>query len=108
MMSSLYDQAINAACVAMHGHGGGIMEREKMKRAINAYNSAQPSLSNTEILCFILGWQGGTVHQVVEMLNNFTGNQLTAADIIDATPEEMRVLMRDAQSARHRWALSYA
>lgn len=51
-------------------------------------------MTNTEILCFVLGWQGGTVHQVAATLG------VAVDDVIIATPEKMRELCRLAQ----RWA----
>jgi hypothetical protein len=51
-------------------------------------------MSNTEILCFVLGWQGGTVHQTAERLG------VTTDDILNATPERMRELCRLAQQRR--------
>jgi len=49
-------------------------------------------VSNTEILCSVLGWQGATVHQVADELN------VKSKDIIEATPDDMRKLMRRAIS----------
>lgn len=49
-------------------------------------------LSNTEVLCFVLGWQGGTVHQVARCLPG-----VSVSDILDADAEQMRYLMRLAQ-----------
>lgn len=43
----------------------------------------QSGKTNTELLCYALGWQGGTIHQVAE------ATRLTHAQILnlDATPE---------------------
>ncbi len=51
-------------------------------------------LSNMEILCFVLGWQGGTIHQVAQLLD--VTNQL----ILDADYEVMQWLCRLAQLRR--------
>lgn len=51
-------------------------------------------MNNTEILCFVLGWQGGTVHQVSQKLN------ISITEILDANPEQMRELCRKAQQVR--------
>lgn len=53
-------------------------------------------ISNTEILMFILGWQGGTVHQVAEVLGISTGT------ILNADYDKMQDLMRLAQRKRTR------
>jgi len=52
-------------------------------------------MSNTEILCFILGWQGGTIHQVAQEMN------VLPTEILSATPDEMRALCRIAQRKRN-------
>ncbi len=52
-------------------------------------------MMNTEILCFVLGWQGGTVHMVSERLAVGTD------DILNASPERMRELCRLAQMKRN-------
>ena len=59
-------------------------ERQEQKRSIS-------TLSNTEILCFVLGWQGGTVHQVAEILH------VEIAAILDADHDQMHTLCRAAQ-----------
>jgi len=53
-----------------------------------------PRLTNTEILIFITGKQGGTVHQIAEKLG------VTASDIINADYERMQQLCRAAQTVR--------
>lgn len=53
------------------------------------------SLSNTHTLCFVLGWQGGTIHQVAQVLD------VTTTDIMNASEERMGQLCRIAQSV-HR------
>lgn len=55
-------------------------------------------MNNTAILCFILGWQGGTVHQVSEVLG------LSVSTILDANTSEMELLCRKAQTARYHSA----
>ena len=40
-------------------------------------------LTNTQVLCFCLGWQGGTIHQVADKL------QVTLDDILDADADKM-------------------
>lgn len=52
-------------------------------------------MTNLEILIFVLGWQGGTIHQVRDMLN-----VSNISDILDATPDDMRILCRRAQAAK--------
>lgn len=52
------------------------------------------SLTNTHILCFVLGWQGGTVHQVAQELG------VTTSDIIDAGDARMGELCRVAQKVQ--------
>ena len=55
-------------------------------------------ISNTEILMFIMGFQGGTVHQLAQVL------QETPSSIINADYEYMQHLMRVAQLyAIKRW-----
>ena len=49
------------------------------------------TVSNTVVLMFILGWQGGTIHQVAKELN------VTTDDILFADHEKMGTLMRIAQ-----------
>lgn len=51
-------------------------------------------MSNTEILCYILGWQGGTVHQVASELGE------TVETILHADDEQMGILARAAQQKR--------
>jgi hypothetical protein len=53
-------------------------------------------VTNTETLCFVLGWQGGTVHQVAERL------YVPVDDILTATPVRMRELCRLAQQRRDK------
>jgi hypothetical protein len=48
-------------------------------------------LSNTEILCFIVGWQGGALHQLAEKLGVSTN------EILNADYDQMQDLMRLAQ-----------
>lgn len=48
-------------------------------------------LNNTEILCFVLGLQGGTIHQVADTIHE---DEMT---ILDAGTDEMRTLCRIAQ-----------
>lgn len=53
--------------------------------------STDQVVTNTEILMFISGWQGGTVHQIAEHL----GVSITAIMLADY--EDMQRLMRLAQ-----------
>jgi hypothetical protein len=53
--------------------------------------TAPPQMYNTEVLCFVLGWQGGTVHQIAEVLN------VTTDAILSADWETMQWLCRLAQ-----------
>lgn len=66
-----------------------------MQPAIN--NNLDGYMSKTAILCFILGWQGGTVHQVAETLEVSTG------DILDASDRELGDLCRKAQAVKWQW-----
>lgn len=50
-------------------------------------------MSNAEILCFVLGWQGGTVHQVAEALD------VSVDLILEADIDTLRALCRGAQLA---------
>ncbi len=49
-------------------------------------------MSNTHTLCFILGWQGGTVHQVAKELG------VEVQEILDADEAYMGTLCRIAQA----------
>jgi hypothetical protein len=55
---------------------------------------ASGSLTNTAVLCFVLGWQGGTVFQVAEALRCDTD------DILEADYDGMGILCRRAQTVR--------
>ena len=52
------------------------------------------TMSTTEILCFVLGWQGGTVHQVARALD------VTTSHVLEATYDDMQDLCRQAQRVR--------
>ena len=52
-------------------------------------------ITNTTALMFTLGWQGGTIHQVSEVLN------VSPQFIIEANYIEMNVLLRQAQRIRN-------
>lgn len=52
------------------------------------------SISNTEILMFILGWQGGTIHQLADAMG------VPNWRIMNATYDDMQDLMRLAQQKR--------
>lgn len=41
----------------------------------------QPGLTNTEILCFLLGCQGGTIHQLSHTLGFSVSSILNAKDV---------------------------
>lgn len=53
------------------------------------------TLSNTEILLFVIGWQGGTVHQLAREL------MVTGDTILNADREAMEHLCRVAQRIRN-------
>jgi len=53
-------------------------------------------MPNTTVLMFIMGFQGGTVHQCAKHLNT------TTDDILNATSERMEDLMREAQVFRRK------
>lgn len=67
-------------------------------------NAAQ--LTNTTILLFICGKQGGTIHQLVKDLNSVKhpfvkfDKPITDDDVINAGYDEMHDLMRQAQMVR--------
>ncbi len=50
--------------------------------------------TSTEILCWVMGWQGGTVHQVAKRLN------ITTDAVLKASGETLRDLCRLAQELR--------
>jgi hypothetical protein len=54
------------------------MKLPKVLPEVNYERMKQQNLTNTEIACYLLGWQGGTVHQVAEI----TG--LSVKEIIDS------------------------
>src|SRR5690606_34632921 len=58
---------------------------------MEGYMSAHQFLSNTEVLMFITGWQGGTIHQLSKHLG------VSNEEIIDADYDKMQILMRLAQ-----------
>ena len=49
---------------------------------VNYERLKQPNLTNTEKACYLLGWQGGTVHQVAEE-TGLTVDQILKADDIE-------------------------
>lgn len=51
-------------------------------------------LTNTEVLCYVLGWQGGTVHQVQQAL------AVRLEGILESNAEAMGELCRRAQVYR--------
>lgn len=75
-------------CESGEIHGGQYDRRSEQPKQI---------MSNTAILCFVLGWQGGTIHQVAEELGCTTGH------ILDADYEVMGELCRKAQAANPRY-----
>lgn len=56
--------------------------------------AVERKLTNLEILCFVLGQQGGTVHQVARDLS------VTANEILEADYEKMQELCRAAQKVK--------
>lgn len=78
----------------MDGEG---LDREDIGRHFrNVYGLAYQKLNgyavhNTEVLLFVMGFQGGTVHQVAKYL------ETTTDDILYADNERMQDLMRKAQ-----------
>jgi len=68
---------------------------ETLIRAATAKRDCEQRLSNTEILMFVRGWQGGTVDQIAAELG------VTTLDIINADYDRMQDLMRLAQSKRN-------
>ena len=61
------------------------------KNKMSQYNA----VPNSIVLMFILGWQGGTIHQVAETLG------VSVADIQNADYLRMEELMRLAQTKRN-------
>lgn len=55
------------------------------------------NMSNTAILCFVLGWQGGTIYQVAKEIGCKTD------EILDADYEAIGELCRKAQAANPRY-----
>jgi len=45
-----------------------VLPKESQLPAVNIERLKQPDLRNTEIACYLLGWQGGTVFQVAREL----------------------------------------
>lgn len=60
-----------------------------------AKDSIRNPVNNTTVLLFIMGYQGGTVHQVAEKLKT------SVSDILDADEKRMEYLMRQAQKYRN-------
>ncbi len=58
-------------------------------------NRLKQKLTNTEVLLFILGYQGGTVFQLAEELD------VDVREILQADYDKMQDLMRKAQRARY-------
>lgn len=52
-------------------------------------------LTNTEILMYVLGWQGGTIHQLAHEIG------INQDEILNADAEKMRELVRVAQTVRN-------
>lgn len=52
------------------------------------------ALPNLQVLCFVLGYQGGTLHQIANELG------IAASDILDADYDQMGELCRKAQKLR--------
>jgi len=67
---------------------------EALELAAEQYNQI---VGNTEILMFIVGWQGGTVHQLAKHLG------VTDREIMRADYKQMQDLMRLAQSKRVKY-----
>jgi hypothetical protein len=53
-------------------------------------------MKNLEILLAVLGWQGGTVHQVARTLG------LNAFQIINANRKDMQEYCREAEKIRNK------
>lgn len=58
-------------------------------------NEESTQLTNTEILMFVIGWQGGTVHQVASAIG------ISVQDILDADGDRMRDYVRRAQEVKN-------
>jgi|LakMenEpi03Aug12_release.lakeMendotaPanAssembly.Ray.scaffolds.fasta_scaffold355021_2 hypothetical protein len=69
-------------------------EAESLLEFLQSIEENKMSLSNTQTLAYILGWESGTVYQVAETLNVDVG------EILDADVDKMRELSRLAQSIR--------
>ena len=66
--------------------------RIALEGAVN--NMSHQTVGNTEILMFIIGWQGGTIHQLADAMGVPTWR------IMNATYDDMQDLMRLAQQKR--------
>lgn len=56
---------------------------------------SNPKITNTEILMFICGWQGGTLKQLAKFL------KISEKDILEADYDRMQILCRKAQEKRN-------
>ena len=56
-------------------------------------------MTNTQILCFVLGWQGGTVHQVADAL------KIEPNWVLMADDNYMQILCRRAQQVRNGYQI---
>ncbi len=67
------------------------------KKQIPGFSSHEQKigLTNTEILMYALGWQGGTIHQVSQAIG------VDDQAILDATPDELRGYVRYAHGYRN-------
>lgn len=67
-----------------------------VERALVRYDISRGKnvMPNTHVLCFVLGWQGGTIHQVAKLLG------VTTSDICNADYDRMGDLCRMAQEKR--------
>lgn len=64
------------------------------EKSFGLSEKALGAMPNTHVLCFVLGWQGGTIHQVAAALG------VTTQSILDADYDIMGELCRKAQAVR--------
>lgn len=71
-------------------------DRRVCQIVVDAMNRRYDGLTNTEVLMYVLGWQGGTLHQLAETLG------IKDDVILDANADKMRELIALAQMIRNQ------
>lgn len=77
--------------ILSYTNGLGDGEAYTIRATLTAKQELVNTISNLTILMFLMGYQGGTIHQCAEYL------QTTTYDILNANKERMECLMRVAQ-----------